>query len=868
MKKKTKNTKTSRSRKKPAKKPENTLKNLHKTGPKTKQTKNKSPRKKQRRRSNSNFIRVIGSKQAQFAYGVFLILFSIFLTASFFSYLRHWQVDDNVVSGGFSSIFDSSLTVENVTGKFGAWLSYVFVKKWFGLGSFFIIIFFINSGLLLLRIKLLKFSESVIYLLGSAIWISVFMAALFARSDVMIWGGLFGQQIKLWITSIIGNIGLVFLLLIIFTVYVATLLNIKLHEIKLKKKAVTDEQNNANIKEDQKETIDKTIDTAEVHDEKKEDFELIEKKKEEITIPVNNGDDSKENIDSIENINDQSDKKEFVFNDIDPKQDNDKQEDQKNEKNDISFTVTDHSLNPNADNANKEVGVEHGDHIGLDNEFDPMLSLSEYIIPGTDLLTEHSTGENKVSREELEKNKNRIVETLGHYDIRIKEIKATIGPTVTMYEIVPAPGIRISKIKNLEDDIALSLAALGIRIIAPIPGKGTIGIEVPNEKGEIVSMRSMLESDAFRNTKAELPFAMGRTITNEPFVADLTKLPHLLIAGATGQGKSVGLNVIISSLLYKKHPAQLKFLFVDPKKVELALYAKIENHFLAKFPGEDEAIITDVNKAVSALSSLTVLMDSRYDLLKKAGAKNLIEYNKKFTDRKLNPDNGHYYMPYIVVVIDEFADLIMTAGKEVELPVARIAQLARAVGIHLIVATQRPSVDVITGKIKANFPARISFKVTSKVDSRTILDTNGADQLIGRGDMLYNHGSVMERLQCAFIDTPEIEALTDFIGEQRGFSSAMELPEPATDSGSDSGSGGDLSNRDKLFEDAARLVIVSQQGSTSMLQTKLTIGFARARRIIDQLETAGIVGPPQGSKPREVLFHDLQSLEQFLKNLE
>ena len=436
-----------------------------------------------------------------------------------------------------------------------------------------------------------------------------------------------------------------------------------------------------------------------------------------------------------------------------------------------------------------------------------------------------------------------------------------------MYEIVPAPGIRISRIKNLEDDIALSLAALGIRIIAPIPGKGTIGIEVPNKNRDIVSLRSLLESEKFINSKAELPFALGKTITNEPFIADLTKLPHLLVAGATGQGKSVGINTIICSLIYKKHPSQLKFVLIDPKKVELALYSKIEKHFLAKIPNTEEAIITDVTKVVETLTSLTQLMDSRYDLLKNAGCKNIIEYNKKFINRRLNPLEGHEYMPYIVLVVDEFADLIMTAGKEVELPIARIAQLARAVGIHLIVATQRPSVDVITGKIKANFPARIAFKVSSKVDSRTILDTNGADQLIGMGDMLYSHGSTLMRLQCAFVDTPEIEALTNYISEQQSYSKAYELPEPIIEDGNKMAEA-DLKNVDKLFNDAARIVVSLQQGSTSLLQTKLTIGFARARRIIDQLENAGIVGPPQGSKPRDVLIKDLDVLEQFLRNME
>lgn len=840
---KNKNNKRLTTRKKTAKKPENTLKSLNKNASKTlsnssEKTVRKKPATRKKPMRKNSFIKLITSKQSQFAFGAFIILFSLFLTAAFFSYLKYWQIDENVVSRGFNSVFESDLTVENATGKLGAWLGYVFIKKFFGLGSFFLIIFFINSGLLLLRVKLLKFSDSVIYLLGSAIWISVFMAALFSRPDAMIWGGLFGQQIKLWVSSVIGNIGLVFLLFLVFVIYIAALLNIKLHELKLKKKT--------------------TSDNAEV----KSTLENENKIEEEKILPGNEKKSENKN-DTLKNDNQKEDKsKEIVFENIDQENKKDKLI-VKDEHKAVPLTVTDYSLD---DDIEKIESTERK-HFGIDTEFDPMLELSEYVKPGTDLLVEHSTGKNKVSREELEHNKNRIVETLGYYDIRIKEIKATIGPTVTMYEIIPAPGIRISRIKNLEDDIALSLAALGIRIIAPIPGKGTIGIEVPNEHGEIVSMLSLMKSEKFINSNAELPFAMGRTITNEAFVADLAKLPHLLIAGATGQGKSVGLNAIICSLLYKKHPSQLKFLFIDPKKVELAMYARIENHFLAKFPGEDEAIVTDVNKAVSALSSLTVLMDNRYDLLKKAGTRNIIEYNNKFVKRKLNPENGHHFMPYIVVVIDEFADLIATAGKEAELPVARIAQLARAVGIHLIVATQRPSVDVITGKIKANFPARISFKVISKVDSRTILDTNGADQLIGRGDMLYNHGSVMERIQCAFIDTPEIENITAFIGEQRGFSGAMELPEPATDN--DAGPKGDkIANRDKLFDDAARLVVASQQGSTSMLQTKLTIGFARARRIIDQMEMTGIVGPPKGSKPRDVLLHDLQSLEQFLEKLD
>ena len=497
-------------------------------------------------------------------------------------------------------------------------------------------------------------------------------------------------------------------------------------------------------------------------------------------------------------------------------------------------------------------------------EYDPTLDLSRFRLPGIDLLQQYGDGQITFDKEEIEKNKNNIVDTLRNYNIEIKEIKATIGPTVTLYEIVPAAGIRISKIKNLEDDIALSLAALGIRIIAPIPGKGTIGIEVPNAKPQMVSMRQVISSKRFQQADMELPVAMGRTITNENFVFDLAKMPHLLMAGATGQGKSVGLNAILTSLLYKKHPSQLKFVLVDPKKVELTLYNKIERHYLAVLPDSDEAIITDTTKVVNTLNSLCIEMDNRYELLKSAMVRNIKEYNAKFISRRLNPEEGHRFLPYIVLVIDEFADLIMTAGKEVEMPIARLAQLARAIGIHLIVATQRPSVNVITGIIKANFPARAAFRVTSKIDSRTILDAGGADQLIGKGDMLFSQGSDLIRLQCAFVDTPEVEEICDFIGNQQAYPTAYQLPEYV---GEEGGGVGDIdpSDRDVLFEDAARLVVATQQGSTSMIQRKLKLGYNRAGRIVDQLEAAGILGPFEGSKARQVLVPDEFALEQKLK---
>ena len=499
--------------------------------------------------------------------------------------------------------------------------------------------------------------------------------------------------------------------------------------------------------------------------------------------------------------------------------------------------------------------------------YDPTLDLPRYKYPTIDLLNEYDVKKVTVSRQELEENKDKIVTTLENFQIGIQGIQATIGPTVTLYEIIPNPGVKISKIKNLEDDIALSLAALGIRIIAPIPGKGTIGIEVPNKNRELVPARAVLGTEKFMKSDKDLPIALGKTISNEVFVADLAKMPHLLMAGATGQGKSVGLNMILASLIYKKHPSQLKFVLVDPKKVELTLFNKIERHFLAKLPGAEEAIITDTKKVIHTLNSLCMEMDNRYTLLKEAGVRNLKEYNAKFVARRLNPENGHYFMPYIVLVIDELADLMMTAGKEIEAPIARLAQLARAIGIHLVVATQRPSVNVITGVIKANFPARLSFRVTSKIDSRTILDAGGADQLIGMGDMLLSVGSEMTRIQCAFLDTPEVDAVCDWIGEQKGYSSAYLLPEYVGEDGEGSGADIDLSDRDPLFDEAARLIVLHQQGSTSLIQRKLKLGYNRAGRIVDQLEAAGVVGPFEGSKAREVLIQDEVSLERLLSSL-
>nr|WP_234408985.1 DNA translocase FtsK [Marinilabilia salmonicolor] len=527
----------------------------------------------------------------------------------------------------------------------------------------------------------------------------------------------------------------------------------------------------------------------------------------------------------------------------------------------------DEDLELKIEKAATEEMMEHNKDIPL-GDYDPTLDLSSYKLPTFDLLDEHDAGSGQVGEEELISNKNKIVKTLEDYKIQIKSIKATVGPTITLYEIVPAPGVRISKIKNLEDDIALSLAALGIRIIAPIPGRGTIGIEVPNSEPEIVSMRSIITSRKFQNSKFELPIAFGKTISNETYMIDLTKAPHMLVAGATGQGKSVGLNAIITSLLYKKHPSQLKFVLVDPKKVELNIYSKIEKHFLAKLPDEEESIITDVQRVVATLHSLTIEMDQRYDLLKKAHARNMKEYNHKFVKRQLNPEKGHRFLPYIVVIIDEFADLIMTAGKDVEMPIARIAQLARAVGIHMIIATQRPSTNIITGVIKANFPTRVAFKVASMIDSRTILDSPGANQLIGRGDMLITQGSDLIRVQCAFVDTPEVEKINDYVGAQQGYPSAMILPEytGGDNEGAEPGEV-DLSKRDSMFEEAAKVVVANQSGSTSLIQRRFSIGYNRAGRIIDQLEAAGVVGPFEGSKARQVLIPDEYELEKLFDNI-
>ena len=653
--------------------------------------------------------------------------------------------------------------------------------------------------------------------LFTIVWISISLS-FFTEPSIL--GGVFGFQMNIWLSTWLGKIGTGLLLFFSLSAFIVAKFNPTL----FRKKASED-------KPEEEIEEEKIIEEPTVT---KVSFE--EEEKEEIPEPVLLSNNEPSVLSQAESKNQTIDEDELAF--------------------EVNKTEEEETL------SQKEIKSKI-EELG---DYDPTLDLSNYKIPSIKLLNDYGSGKIEIDKDELEANKNRIVETLGNYKIGIASISATVGPTITLYEIVPEAGVRISKIKNLEDDIALSLSALGIRIIAPIPGRGTIGIEVPNQNPATVSMKAVLSSDKFQNSEMELPFALGKTISNETFVADLAKMPHLLMAGATGQGKSVGLNAILASLLYKKHPSQVKFVLVDPKKVELTLFNKIERHFLAKLPNTDEAIITDTKKVINTLNSLCIEMDQRYDLLQNAQCRNIVEYNKKFIARKLNPNDSHRYLPYIVLVIDEFADLIMTAGKEVETPIARLAQLARAIGIHLIVATQRPSVNVITGIIKANFPARIAFRVTSKIDSRTILDAGGADQLIGRGDMLIALGSELTRLQCAFIDTPEVEKVTDFIGNQRAYPEAFLLPEYVGDA-----EGGnlnaDLDDRDTMFEDAARVVVMHQSGSTSLIQRKLKLGYNRAGRIIDQLEAAGIVGPFEGSKARQVLIPDDMALEELLNNL-
>ena len=771
--------------------------------------------------------------------GVVILFFSLFCAISFTSYLFTWKVDQSHMSmSGWDYVSDSDISAENWMGKTGAIISHVFFYNWFGLPSFILLFLLILYGFALLEIKFLPLKKTTIYLLFLTAWFSVLFGYLSGKGEFFP-GGSYGFHISHWLNAATGKTGTFFIIAI--TGFVFAILAFHQFYLWVKK------------------MLRKSVDSIKKsHKPIDEDSVAI--------VPVDGDEKAEELINAEDNTEaDITKDPEWLIKDLTKTVEAETSPPDENLNDDIPLTIE--RVEEERTGETEVMAETETAAIDEAGEYDPRLSLSHYQFPGLDLLKEHDSQKSDVSEEELVANKNRIIETLGNYGITIIKIKATIGPTVTLYEIVPAPGVKISKIRSLEDDIALSLAALGIRIIAPIPGKGTIGIEVPNKNPEIVSMKSVLASQKFQESKAELPIAIGKTIQNEPFVFDLAKAPHLLIAGATGQGKSVGMNAILASLLYRKHPTELKLVLIDPKKVEFPPFSGIEYHFLAKLEDNEEAIITDTKKVIKTLRSLTVEMDSRYDLLKKAGVRQIKEYNEKFFKRQLNPDKGHRFLPYYVVGIDEFADLIQTAGREVEEPLARIAQLARAVGIHLILTTQRPSTNVITGSIKANFPARIAFRVFSMIDSRTILDTPGANQLIGRGDMLLSMGSDMTRVQCAYIDTEEVERISSFIASQQGFPTATFLPEVEDEGGGDAGlAGADMGKKDDLFDDAAKLVVTHQQGSTSLIQRKFAIGFNRAGRIMDQLEAAGIVGPPEGSKPRSVLYTDLQSLEQYLKS--
>ena len=781
------------------------------------------------------------------ALGALLMFFSVFVFIASVSYLFSWRADHSILNTGMSDFvfkFQDNLP-QNIMGKLGALLAHIFMYDGFGIGSFLLypIFFIIGYNLYFNNFFRIK-PKTVSKLLVSAIWVSLVCALLLSNS-LPIFSGLLGYGVFLFSKSLIGTIGMVLVLglVTVFFLYVAFSIDV-LESLRNKKflKLNTDR------------TTGSSLDDVKIFDE---DESLFAKDNIGMEKPAEMSETEESSRDLNFTVERTSTDEEPEEKKSEPTVVSEEDQEEDGLELEIEKLVEEEKIDP----------AIQKEHYGIDEPYDPRLDLRDFQFPKVEFLKQYEEGEKtEVTKEDLEKSKTMIVQTLNNYKIGIAQIKATIGPTVTLFEIVPDKGVRISKIKNLEDDIALSLAALGIRIIAPIPGKGTIGIEVPNKKPEIVSMYSVINSAKYRNSKAELPVCLGKTISNEVFVADLAKMPHLLMAGATGQGKSVGLNAIIVSLLYRKHPAELKFVMIDPKKVELTLFQTIERHYLAKLPGEGDAIITDNKQVITTLNSLCVEMDERYNLLQAALVRNIKEYNEKFKQRKLNPEEGHKYLPYIVVIIDEVADLIMTAGKEVEHPIGRLAQLARAIGIHLILATQRPSVNIITGTIKANFPARIAFRVSSKIDSRTILDGNGADQLIGKGDLLYSTGSEMVRLQCPFVDTPEVDTITSFIGNQRGYPDAHILPEIREESDGDA-SEFDPSDRDALFEDAARIIVQHQSGSTSLIQRKLKVGYNRAGRLIDQLEASNIVGPFEGSKARTVLLPDEYALEQFLNNL-
>ncbi len=796
-------------------------------------------------------VRLLKSNQFKYTLGLFLMILCGYMAVAFVSYIYTGEFDQSRLDLPFMEYINPSVQVHNIAGKGGAFLGEQFINLGFGFPSFFFVLLLFVAALNLFGYKGFRFFKTLMFSFVWMLWTSVTLGLALtdtAGNHFLYIGGMYGFILSSLLSSLLGTIGAA--LILVFILFVLLIVTFRQFTPWLSRRFAK--------------KVKEPIILAPLTDVPEDELAA------EAALLINE-------TPTISKVITEEDQIKAIFDPDSP--DDDFEIENTVSKKDVELSIEDmlfaeEAVKPKPKAKEPELHITKKfedeeaemDVIPVMEDYDPTLDLSTYKYPTIDLLDDHASGNAEVSNEELISNKNKIVETLRHYKIEITKIRATIGPTITLYEIVPAPGIRIAKIKNLEDDIALSLSALGIRIIAPIPGRGTIGIEVPNQKPEIVSMRSIIGSKKFQESTYELPIALGKTISNETFMVDLAKMPHILVAGATGQGKSVGLNAIITSLLYKKHPSQLKFVLIDPKKVELNLYSSLEQHFLAKMPDEEDAIITDIQKVKNTLNSVNIEMDTRYDLLKKAHVRNIIEYNTKFIGRRLNPEKGHRYLPYIVVVIDEFADLIMTAGKEIELPIARIAQLARAVGIHMVIATQRPSINIITGTIKANFPTRIAFKVASMIDSRTILDTPGANQLIGKGDMLVSNGSTMTRVQCAFVDTPEVERICDFIAQQKGYPTAFLLPDYVGEN--ESGIAAvDLKNRDEMFDDAARLVVSNQVGSTSMIQRKFSIGYNRAGRMMDQLEAAGIVGPSEGSKARQVLIQDEYSLEQLLNGL-
>lgn len=809
--------------------------------------------------------------------GSILLLIAIFLFIAFTSYLFTWDEDQDKFS--YRMLLANDIKVQNLLGTFGAFMSEIFIRKGFGIASYLICSFFFVFGInLFFGKKVFSISRNIKYLIVGLPVISVAAAVIF-NGKAFPWGGAAGDMMRDWLYKTVGEVGTIGILAVAVLAYIIWRFNpvFSLPSAKGKQPVVN---NNVDIPED--EEITEKVEWPAAADvqqpvtdqqgksnalkaegnilvvppqqnpELNHNFTITEKDEPEVIIPPVKQEEPPVQVLVPEPEPEVEEEPEIIL-PVKPSR-------QVSAAQPLELEI---KTTPEAEEEEEEVVSAAQPKKVTAAPYDPILDLRDYKYPTIDLLENHGSEKIVQDANELENNKNQIINTLKNYDINIQKISATVGPTVTLYEIIPAAGVRISRIKNLEDDIALSLAALGIRIIAPIPGKGTIGIEVPNTRKTVVSMKTLLSSEKFQTNSFSLPIAVGKKIDNENFIVDLASMPHLLMAGATGQGKSVGLNAILVSLLYKKHPSQLKFVLVDPKKVELSIYKQIEKHFLAKLPGEEDAIITDTKKVVHTLNALCIEMDNRYDLLKEAGCRNIKEYNEKFVARRLNPEKGHQFLPFIVLVVDEFADLIMTAGKEVEMPIARLAQLARAVGIHLIIATQRPSVNIITGTIKANFPARIAFKVSSKIDSRTILDAGGAEQLIGKGDMLISYNGELVRLQCAFVDTPEVDKIVDYIGEQRGYPQAFLLPE-YVDEKEMEGKDFDVNDKDALFEDAARLIVASQVGSTSLLQRRMKLGYNRAGRLMDQLEAAGVVGTNQGSKARDVLIKTEMDLQQLL----